>query len=82
MKNPLSPKQNPNPNHYESLEKLLFVIISRLDNLAIIISNQNKPTAEPPNPAKRNQQITTAVALVVYALTVLALILKGCGVLG
>lgn len=89
MENPLLPRR-PRGN---STEQLLMAIIGRLDNVSgrldhvaeridnlvtVIVQQQQTPPTEEKNEPKK-EKITTAVALVVFALTVLAtLIIKGC----
>lgn len=87
MQTPFLPRRKDPSN--ETTELLLIAIVGRMDGVverldhvatrmdnlaAVIVENQQA------NP--KNKGITTVVALVIFALTVLtALIVKGCGVI-
>jgi len=84
MENPL--KRRPSSDQTELFRQILMTLLKRsydqtaaIDSLTKEISKISKGE-ESIIPRGKPQQITTAVALIIFALTILALILKGCGV--
>lgn len=84
MENPL--KHRPASDQTELFRQILMTLLKRsydqtaaIDSLSKEVSKLSKVESDSIIPKGKPQQITTAVALIIFALTILALILKGCG---